>query len=145
MKTPISILLLAMVITFASCKNDEPTNARDKYIGTWSGYNTLNMPDLGIVNQVTAVTFTFQPGAADDKLKITNTANGKIYTATVTGNTYTYDAYTYTDNSAGFPIIWHQNGYGTLSGSTISEFGDVLYTFDTAEYTATWSQTLNKQ
>lgn len=145
MKTKLLFITMAVLLAFAGCKKDEETDPRDKFIGTWNGYSTLSFPELGISNEVSTAYFKIEKGAYDEQLKITDLDTDEVFTAKVTGNTYTYDTYIVTDYSAGYLIEWQQEGYGSIDSKHINEYFTVFYTVDQTIFTGTLSRSLEKQ
>ena len=142
-KNAISILLILGVILFSSCKKDTPaaTDARDKFVGTWSGTQRIVIPGLGIDNSSTV---------SEPYTKSTTNSNQIIIdgteTANVNGNSYTYNEFTITDTDPTLgTIVMIVNGTGTINGSNIVESGTLSTVIQGQTYNGTWSGNLVKQ
>lgn len=129
-----------------SCKKDSPTtttatDARDKFVGTWSGNQTVVIPDLSINSTDLVSELITKSSSSQNQIIIDGTQ-----TANVNSNSYTYNQFTEVINDPNVgDIVLIINGTGTVNGSNIIESG-VLYTIvQGVTYNGTWSSNLVKQ
>lgn len=139
------MLFLGSALLF-SCKKDSPaatvaTDQRDKFVGTWKGNQTINIPDLN-VNNTDLVNEVFSKSSSSQNQIIIDGTQ----TANVNNNSYTYNEFTQVVNDPSLgDIVIIVNGTGTANGSNITESG-VLYTvIQGVTYNGTWSSNLVKQ
>jgi hypothetical protein len=112
-------LLLLVGVVFASCSKETPVDARDKFVGTWTG--SSNAYEMGTLVYTGSSTYTITKVASStNKIYINDIANGVINCpATVNGSTYTISNFTISDGDYSFLV----NGNGTLNGNSINESG----------------------
>jgi hypothetical protein len=134
------LLFIALTITvlFTSCKKDEEqTDSRAQFVGSYNSTLTIKVPAL-LWDQSYPHTYTFEKSADDGKLIVTDDAGG-IMTANVSGNTYTYDNKTIIGNEGGVAISVEITGSGSISGNKITELGSYNITSGGVTYPGTWS------
>lgn len=143
MKKNLFALLLLVGVVLSSCSKDTPavTDARDKFVGTWSGTQRIIIPDLGLDNS---------DNVSEVHTKSTSNSNQIIIdgsqTANVNGNSYTYNQFTVTENDPTLgTIMLIFNGNGTINGSNIIESGTLSTVIQGQTYNGTWSSNLVKQ
>jgi hypothetical protein len=142
MKKNLLFLLLVLGVTFSSCKKDDPvvvTDARDKFVGTWSG--TTNLYEAGVLVGSGPSNYSISKDANNsNKILITDAANGIINCpASVNGNSYSILNFTTSYVNSSYVV----NGTGTINGNSIIENGSQvetdLTTGDVFNYTYTTS------
>jgi hypothetical protein len=141
MKKNLLFLLLVLGVTFSSCKKNDPvvTDARDKFVGTWSG--TTNLYETGVLLGSGPSNYSISKDANNsNKILITDAANGIINCpASVNGNSYSILNFTTSDGISSYVV----NGTGTINGNSIIENGSLvetdLTTGDVFNYTYTTS------
>jgi hypothetical protein len=135
MKKNLFALLLLVGVVFSSCSKDTPavTDARDKFVGTWSG--TVNVYDMGTLVGTTTTSYTVTKDATSSDRILFND-NGAVNSAIVNGSSYSTS---YTQGDASFSTLC--NGSGVLNGNSIIENGTYtvtdLSTGDVADLTYT--------
>lgn len=144
MKKNLLALLLIVGVVFSSCKKEDPvtpTDARDKFVGTWNGTQTIVISGLGI-NSSDAVSETHAKSSTNANQII---IDGSLI-ANVNGNSYTYNQFTetITDPTLG-TVVFIFNGTGTINGTNIVETGTVSTIVQGQSYNGTWSTNLVKQ
>jgi len=136
-------LLLALVtatVIITSCKKDEEqADTTAQFVGTYNSTLTIKVPAL-LWDQSYPHTYTFAKSADAGKLIITDETGGTM-TATVSGNTYTYDKKTITGTSGGVTSTFEITGTGSISGNTVTELGAYNITSEGKTYPGTWSCT----
>lgn len=135
------LFIVVLGFLFVSCSKDE-TDDRDQFVGTWKGTQTLSIPSL-YYNETYSGTLIITKSSGDDS-KILINSDGEVMSATVSGKSYIYEEYSYTDYSGSSPITITQRGSGTINGNTITESGTLTFFIDGETYPGTWSTTLTK-
>ena len=146
MKKLIFVLAILSIAVFNSCTKDE-IDARDKFVGTWQGTSTAIVSDLDL-NQVSASQFSISKKSnSNNEIEITTTSEDTTITqiATVNDNAYTYEQFTYSQNSNGITANITTNGGGYINGSVIQESGTLVFNMNGQAYNGTWSSIMNKQ
>jgi hypothetical protein len=121
MKKNLFALLLLVGVVLTSCSKDTPavTDARDKFVGTWSGNSNFYESGTFAFNSTYSYTIT-KDAISSNKIIINDISNGIINCrATVNGSSYTISNYSDSDGSYSFLL----NGNGTLIGNSIVENG----------------------
>lgn len=138
--TLITLLLIAML---SACKKDDNTDARDKYVGTWTGTNTVNIPLLNLNEQSEGNQTISKSSTNNQRLLVTS--GTEMMNANMSGESYVYETYTYTENSNGVTWVKVINGSGNLVGNTLTETGTVSISIMGETYTGTWVSSMTKQ
>jgi hypothetical protein len=143
MKKTILFSLLAFVVLISSCKKDEE-DARNKFLGTWSGTQTVSIPSLSLYDSQTYSQIVTV--SSENANRIIVTSDGVIQKATVNGSSYTYDKFTQTgDDGQGNTMSIDMDGTGIINGNTINESGSVTVYYLGQQYSGTWSGILTRQ
>lgn len=134
------LALLTVAVLVASCKKDEEqTDSTEQFLGTYNSSLTIKVPTL-LWDQTYPHTYTFAKSAEAGKLIITDETGGTM-TATVSGNSFTYDKKTISGTSGGVASTFEITGTGTISGNTITESGAYNIISEGITYPGTWSCT----
>jgi len=143
MKKNLLFLLLVLGVTFSSCKKDDPvvvTDARDKFVGTWSGTTRIQFPTLSY-DETTNDYHIIQ--------KSTNNSNQILIdgrSANVNGNSYSYVEFVVTEQDPNLgTIVETYNGVGTLNGSNLTESGTISGVVQGVSINGTWNTNFVKQ
>lgn len=146
-KNMLFLILFAGSALLFSCKKDSPatstaTDARDKFVGTWSGSHNERVPDLSI-DETSQSSFTIVKHPINSNQIIIDDTQ----IANVNGNSYTYVQFniTETDPSTGLDILATYNGTGTLNGTNLVESGTMSILSVGTTFNGTWSSNLVKQ
>ena len=117
MKKNLFALLLLIGVVLSSCSKDTPavTDARDKFVGTWSG--TVNVYEMGTLLGTTTTSYTVTKDATSSNRILFND-NGAVNSAIVNGSSYS-TSFTQGDGSISATV----NGSGVLNGNSITENG----------------------
>jgi len=143
-KATLVTLLFLSIMVLSSCEK-EPTDERDKFVGTWKGTENLTIPSLSL-SLSDQVTYIILKSDSDTKQIIfLDEGAASDMTANVNGNAYTYDEYTETGTYEGETVSLKLNGGGSINGNVITELGTLIFYILGEEYPGTWSSTLNKQ
>lgn len=140
-KFVIGAIICISLIT--SCKKTT-TDDTAKFIGTWVGTFSMNVPLPGSPSS-DSTNVAITKGTADNQIILTQTGSTASRTANVKGNGYTYVEINSTTTTQVIYISMKMNGSGTLSGTTITESGTVVITMGGVDYPGTWSGTMTKQ
>lgn len=143
-KNSLILMLLAAVMMTSSCKKEKVVDARDQFVGSWSGNGNFTIPDLQInYSDVSAQTIT-KNSSNSNQINISDASESHV--ASVNGNSYTYSEYTATveDPTLG-TMVWIINGIGTINGSNILESGTVRTVIQGSTYYGTWTSNMVKQ
>jgi hypothetical protein len=140
-KLIIGVIICISLIT--SCKKTVTDDAA-KFIGTWAGTFSMNVPGAGAPSS-NSTNVAITKGTSDNQIILTQTGSTASRTANVKGNVYTYVEINSTTTTQGITISMKMNGSGTLSGTTITESGTVVITMGGADYPGTWSSSMTKQ
>ena len=135
-------MLLVLGVAFSSCKKDTPVvDVRDKFVGTWNGTQNITIPDLSI-NSSDFYSEVYSKSTSNTNQIIINSDQ----TASVNGNSYTYNQFTETTTDPTYgTIVFIFNGIGTINGTNIIESGTVSTIIQGQSYNGTWSGNLVKQ
>lgn len=138
------LFLSAIMVLMTSCKKDEEdkVDARDQFVGTYSGALTINIPEqqsTDVLNGVIIIT------KSSEASKIVITDGTQIRKAVVNGSKYEYEKFTKTVIVEGTTITMELTGSGTIEDGKITESGPMTITFLDKSYTGTWSSAYTKQ
>lgn len=134
-------MLLFLSITFACSKKETPPpDPRDAFIGNYKGTLTLRVPALSSnqTSQISSYPIT----------KVSSSTNQVLVndrTATVNGNSYTYNQFSGAVNTTAGTVVAIFNGNGTLNGTNLNESGTFTMVVQGVSYSGTWSTSLVKQ
>ncbi len=142
----ISLFLLMSIATlmFVSCKKEStpvtPTDARDKFVGNWSGTMHFIIPTLA-VDQTSNETHSIIKSSTNSNQILVDSIP-----ANINGNSFTYVQYTetYDDPTLG-TVVYTLNGVGTLNGSNLTESGTLNMVAQGISYPGSWSTNMVKQ
>ena len=143
MKNLLLLFSLAIVL-MTSCKKDEKEkiDARDQFVGTYSGALTINIPEqqsTDVLNGVIIIT------KSSESSKIVITDGTQIRKAVVSGNKYEYEKFTKIVIVEGTTITMEMTGSGTIKDGKITESGPMTISFLDKSYTGTWTSAYTKQ
>lgn len=138
--TLITLLLIAML---SGCKKENTTDARDKYVGVWKGTHTVNIPLLNL-NQQTEGNQTISKSSTNNQ-RLLVTSGTEMMNANMSGESYVFETYTYSENSDGVTWVIVLNGSGNLVGNTLAESGTISISIMGETYTGTWVSSMTKQ
>lgn len=146
MKKLIFVFAVLSIAVFNSCTKEE-IDARDKFVGTWQGTSTAIVSDLDLNNSNVNVMEITKKNNSSNEIEITTIGEDTTITqiATVNNNAYTYDQFTYSQNSNGITANITTNGGGSINGSVIQESGTLVFNMNGQAYNGTWSSIMNKQ
>jgi hypothetical protein len=145
MRLSIVLLVLAIPFAFLSCKKDDSSgDARNKYIGIWSGTQHIVFPDFPL-NETYNVHYRITNGPEARQIMLFDLEDPSVvYTAKVSNSIHVYDTYYFTTSISGILITIAQSGTGQISGNTITESGGLVYTSNGYTRLGTWSQSLTR-
>ncbi len=132
------LTLLTIIVVLTACKKDEEqTDTTAQFIGTYNSTLTIKVPAL-LWDQSYPHTYTFAKSPEAGKIIVTDETGGTM-TATVSGNSYTYDKETITGTSGGVTSTFEITGTGSISGNKITESGAYNIISQGITYPGTWS------
>ena len=143
MRTPIVLLVLGISMAFVSCKKDDSSgDARDKYVGIWTGTQRIVFPAFNL-NNTYNVHYRVTKGANARQIMFFDLEDlATVYTATVDNSTFVFDTHVFADGSSGTLRTFEQSGTGQISGNIITENGTLVFKTIGTYLEGSWSQRL---
>ncbi|MBK6966017.1 MAG: hypothetical protein IPH20_19365 [Bacteroidales bacterium] len=134
------ITLFAINVLFTACKKDEEkTDTRDQFVGTYNSTLNVKVPALGL-DQTNSRIYTFEKSSESGKIIVSDDLGGTM-TASVSGNNYTYAKRTLSVTQGGVTTDIEITGSGSISGNTVTESGGYDVIFGGQTYEGTWTCT----
>jgi len=144
MKKVFFVCAMVSIALFSSCAKEE-IDERDKFCGDWKGTYVMSAPSVDYYETVTEE-FTIQKkSGSNNEIEILQGEGSPNITATVNGNSFTYNEYTVTESVEGETVTLVINGGAQINGSVMNETGIFTLHIFGESYSGTWSSTMNKQ
>jgi len=117
----------------------------EKFVGTWSGQQTMSVPDLEMNQTDQTITNISKSGNNEQQIILTSQQDNSIFKATVDGDNLTYEKQSKTQTLEGETVTIEIEGSGVLNGNVIDESGTVTFYVKGQTFTGTWTGTMTKQ
>lgn len=142
---PLTLLALgAFFIIFSACQQKtEDTDAREQYLGTWTGTVTIIVPSQSINRTDVDKEVVTKTANRRNKITLTSQPDTTGYiTTTVNGSSITFDPVAVEDGIEN----GIRGGTGTINGKTLTASGTLKYlSREGTPHDGTWSATWSKE
>lgn len=135
----IKIALLSALLLVIGCEK-EPVDYRDKFSGKWRGTWSYETP---YYHQEGMYCYRhFVNGYTETEMNVNG--NWRSQVVDIYGSTYSYQPFEVAGNTCGVMSIVTVSGSGTLTGDTLRESGQLMFTVNLTEYSGTWTAKMVK-
>jgi uncharacterized secreted protein with C-terminal beta-propeller domain len=139
-------VLIVLISIFSSCSKsgDSTTDPRNQFVGKWIGTKTFTFTQFPNLNKTVPDTLVITL-AAGSSTNISVESSGYSETASVSGNTFTYNQYEINITLGITQYALTINGSVTLSGNKLDGAGEFSASSAGSSSTGGWTNSLTKQ